>query len=518
MKKIFGKLKQLSKDIKLIIITTLIMSCIGVYAVGVCIVGATSDDVTYNNGTVTEALNELYSLAENHCPDGYECTVKKYSIDCSDNRQYTTIPSGVTGLARKMASEAYLDNASSEYVTSCNGVSFAAISSDTNGKGVYEIASTKDDDYPIYYYRGAVDNNNVLFGGFCWKAIRTTDTGGVKMIYNGEPDGSGRCTNTTGESTQLDKMYFGDNSSIPAYIGYTYGTIYKYITYNNTDNRDYLFGNDVTYSNGTYTLVDTKTVNGVVAATDINNYHYTCWNTSNSCSSVKYVTMIEGDYIFTMTLNDGEKIEDVLQNLYRAPSVLNNDSIPKSYIENFYADELNSNSAYIEDTIYCNDRSIGALNGWNPNGGDASKSLYFSPRNRVFSTHQPSLECSSNYDKYTVSSTKGNGALEYPIGLITADEAMYAGGIGDGDNTSYYLYSNESYWTMSPRNSRDSVSGLFGVDSNGRLEYFNTYVVDESQNSAQIAIRPVISINSNNTKVSSGDGTSNTPYVVIGIN
>ena len=38
---------------------------------------------------------------------------------------------------------------------------------------------------PVYYYKGNVQNNNVLFGGFCWKIVRTTETGGVKIVYNG---------------------------------------------------------------------------------------------------------------------------------------------------------------------------------------------------------------------------------------------------------------------------------------------------------------------------------------------
>ena len=38
---------------------------------------------------------------------------------------------------------------------------------------------------PVYYYKGNVQNNNVLFAGFCWKIVRTTETGGVKIVYNG---------------------------------------------------------------------------------------------------------------------------------------------------------------------------------------------------------------------------------------------------------------------------------------------------------------------------------------------
>ena len=39
------------------------------------------------------------------------------------------------------------------------------------------------------------DMNNVLFAGQCWKMMRTTDTGGVKMIYNGTPN-DGKCTSS----------------------------------------------------------------------------------------------------------------------------------------------------------------------------------------------------------------------------------------------------------------------------------------------------------------------------------
>ena len=79
-----------------------------------------------------------------------------------------------------------MDNIQSEFVSASTGIDFGAISSDTNGKGVYMRAGTENDAYPIVYYRGAVDNNNVVFNNKCWKAVRTTDTGGVKLIYNGE--------------------------------------------------------------------------------------------------------------------------------------------------------------------------------------------------------------------------------------------------------------------------------------------------------------------------------------------
>ena len=65
-------------------------------------------------------------------------------------------------LYNNIASMAVLDNKKSTYVSSTSGVDFSKISSDTNGKGIYIRSGTENDTYPIYYYRGAVDNNNVI--------------------------------------------------------------------------------------------------------------------------------------------------------------------------------------------------------------------------------------------------------------------------------------------------------------------------------------------------------------------
>ena len=41
---------------------------------------------------------------------------------------------------------------------------------------------------PVYYFSGNYQvNNNVLFAGFCWNMIRTTENGGIKILYNGVP-------------------------------------------------------------------------------------------------------------------------------------------------------------------------------------------------------------------------------------------------------------------------------------------------------------------------------------------
>ena len=451
-----------------------------------------------------DAFTTLLSDTDESCPR---------VTDCSNNELFTTMPSNLKGLARIMAKNAYLDNGKSEYVTSCNGVNFSKnsgySSSNENGKGVYEIASTKNDTYPIYYYRGAVDNNNVKFAGFCWKAIRTTDTGGVKMIYNGEPDGSGNCTNTTGTSTQIGTSTFNTNHTSLADVGYMYGTRYTYSKKTSSELATaYVYGKDVTYSGGTYTLTNTMTSTGTWSTdyNTLNNNHYTCFSTGNTCTSVYYIYYTNKSYAYYITLTNGKKVEDALDEMFNGSNVNANSSTAKTAIDTWYNTNLSSYSNYIEDTVYCNDRSISEIAGWDPDGGDTTKYLYFSPYTRYMTNYSPTLSCSRAVDRFTVSSSKGNGKLTYPIGLITSDEMMYAGGSGSTSNSTYYLYTNQAYWAASPNHFNYSYANEILVHSRGYIS--NSYV------NATVGVRPVVSLTSTSAVVSSGDGTSSNPYVI----
>lgn len=101
--------------------------------------------------------------------------------------------------------------------------------------------------------------------------------------------------------------------------------------------------------------------------------------------------------------------------------------------------------------------------------------------------------------------SKGNKALTYPIGLITADEVIMAGGSSKKGNSSYYLYNNDYYWTMTPYHFHNSAV-VFRVGSGGMLDTGRT---DYYQ-----GVRPVINLASD-VKVT-GSGTSTDPYVVVG--
>jgi len=99
--------------------------------------------------------------------------------------------------------------------------------------------------------------------------------------------------------------------------------------------------------------------------------------------------------------------------------------------------------------------------------------------------------------------SRGNKALSRPIGLITADEVAFAG--GSGNNTSYWLYTNQAYWTMTPYNvySRGTAHEFY-VNSNGFLDGTNVNYTN--------GVRPVINLKADT--VLTGSGTTTDPYVV----
>ena len=489
------------------------------------------------------------------------------------------------------------DNVSSEYVSNTSGITLSANASDTNGKGIYKISTTADDYYPIYYYRGNVNNNNVKFAGFCWKIVRTTNTGGIKLIYNGVPDANGYCTNKTGTATQIDTSYFNNKTSINS-NGYMHGSQYTHATKNmnwyslagktiatktslNSTNYYYAtsvtynagkytltnpvqknwssnynslsnyytcfstdtscstvryinsteetsatyisltsgqthttikdniptwkFGKSVTYADGKFTLTSQKTL-------DLNNwntnystilgssgYHYTCLSTDDTCTTVKYIINYDTStkQIKYMTLKNGNKISNAITDM----TTNTYNSTIKNEIDEWYSTNLNSYTDKLEDTFWCNDRSIAIYAGFSETGTGIDKFLKYKSNKSV--TTYP-LACSNIRDMFSTTSAVGNGVLDYPIGLLTKAEIIYSGCIDN--NQSCYLYTNEDWWTLTP-------------DSLGTTNYGNHFYMSRdgslttNPTNNAYGIRPVISLK-NSTIYYDGDGTQANPYVI----
>ena len=387
-------------------------------------------------------------------------------------------------------------------------VSFAQTSYNDATNGLYVLNGTQNDTHPIYYYRGAVTDNNVLFGGFCWKIVRTTSTGGTKLIYNGLPSGtnSDQCTNTTGTSTQLaSTSKFNSNYASLADVGYMYGTRYT-SSYKSSSElaTSYKYGNSFTYDGTNYHLVDTIDTTGTWANdyNTLNNNHYTCFNTTGTCSIIKYIYYTNSSDAHYIYFTNGKSVEQALDEMITSSGNTNSSTI-KTAIDAWYSTNMTSYTSNLEDTVWCNDRSISSLGGWDPNGGNTRQYLRFSTYTRAYTTNSPSLTCSIN-DSFTVSNSNGNGALTYPVGLLTSDEIMMAGGKPTTDNLTYYLYTALNCWAGSPGRFDSGAAEEFHV-------HFSGYLGPDVVNSTY-GVRPAVSLKLGATW--SGSGTTTDPYTV----
>ena len=524
-----------------------------------------------------------------------------------------------------------------------NGVDFSKTSEQDNTKGVYTFNGTENDTYPVYYYRGAVEDNNVVFANKCWKAVRTTDTGGVKLIYNGvsspvyeeipieESDYTINTTNTdsrwtydssdntwnieindnshpaieftvperdnytlimTGTSgsdcggdykfykngtlitdnyngwgeamdltyeygtltaTDVIEMdYTGSSSSTcvitfklkmvgqgekiadnscnntgtdthisldvsgtptttfafntsynsPAYVGYMYGDVY---TYTNASATSGTYWSDVQYNGTVYELKTGGTTSVGLDTT----HHYICED-SSSCRKLRY-------YYYTnyyIEIENGDTIESAIEKM----QTNTNPSNAKTQIDTWYGSNMTGVTNKLEDTIWCNDRSIGRYNGWSSTGtingtrdyknysllfGAHERSNYASGTSTT--KNQPSLACANKNDAFTVSNGNGNQALTYPVALLTKDEMVLAGGLAGTQNTTFYLNNGSNYWFLSPFDFDNHYAYGFDV--------YSGYITFSDVRGTS-GLRPSVSLKPG-TPVISGDGTSTSPYIIV---
>ena len=394
-----------------------------------------------------------------------------------------------------------------------------------NGNGVNRYTEKGQD---VYYFRGEVDNNNVVWADKCWLIVRTTYSGGVKMIYNGssaDVDGAKQCP---GDDAQIvydydyegqDSFKFGGNyGGSPADVGYMYG---ERIVYHSVQagTTTFTFSNDVSRSGDTY-ILDTsagQSITGTWADERKNaaeRYHYFCTNGATSCDSTEigYILVFYKAYdlgrIYYLPVDGYDDIEEMkaamFENYY--------DSRAKSIIESWFeAEGLDAREDDLEDAIFCNDRSYvgGSLKGKDSNAtgeGDNYHGAYI--RNRAKNAQNnldPSLDCASKNDSFTkYDTTNGNGMLYEKTGLITADEVTLGGaGFYVYDFNNYLASINANIWTMSPQHFDSDTAYLFCF----------SYGMGSCEDYFDGGLRPLVSLKEG-TIYASGTGLKTDPYII----
>ena len=163
----------------------------------------------------------------------------------------------------------------------------------------------------------------------------------------------------------------------------------------------------------------------------------------------------------------------------------------KTYLDNWYNNNLKSHESKIVTSDYCNDTSY----------SQSGSTRYYGAYDRLYSNYEPSLECVDTGVNY-------GGKYKLKVGLLSADEIALSGiagrGIGGNTyNTNNYLYKGYWWWSFSPRNANATDAYVFNAS------YYLSY--DNTNDSG--GVRPVINLKAD-TLITSGNGTASNPYVV----
>ena len=386
-------------------------------------------------------------------------------------------------------------------------------------------SSNKDSRYRSVYYITEVKDDYIYLIDL-WQGESTEDYSGegyyIGDSYTQNSDGTYTLTNSTyynlvdwpNTYNSINKgMYYCDNGENtcekPYYIVSTDSVKILYIP------DKYVYGKsfDYTYNPETnkyeYVLTEADRPDDPPDQDYFTTYHYTCLNSSGRCEKVLYIYLSKGSNptIYYITLDNGKGLNEALDDMLFGDNVNTNDSTIKKALDIWYEIYMKDYSDYLEDTVFCNDRSVYEYNGWKINEPMRRDypDYYFSP-NLVFRNYDDvyELDCPNDTDRFSTKNPKAT--LTYPIGLITTPELNLA-------NNSFARNIGKDYWTMSPFFFNFSSSNVSVGASTGYEPQYSTAIKNRCTTDCEKAIRPVVSLNPF-TEYIDGDGSLNNPYII----
>ena len=341
------------------------------------------------------------------------------------------------------------------------------------------LAGAVDDYGMSYYFRGNVTNNYVQFANKCWRIVRVTGDGSIKLVLHN--DNVNKVASPCASS---------NNSTTAAFARYS-GTKYTTAFNNKRDDNAYVGFMYGTAGSSTYA----KTHANINKSTILQNLE--TWYKNNLAS-------YESKLADTIWCND--------------KSTKTNQTITTASL-NTTTNKLNKSVDTIPGRGYGTNLSLYSV---------AQRTVanyhYTDTSNKTYGPvgTGPTLICPLDNDggklsKLTVSDTiNGNGALDYKVGLLTVDEVLYAGSIDyygyqalnyNNSSINNYLRENSTgawYWSFSPY----SFYGSAGVLNVGGSGCVSSYWV-----ASTLGLRPAVSLTSATT-ISGGNGTSSNPFVI----
>ena len=426
-------------------------------------------------------------------------TSKKWTFDENEKEWYTIVPNGSS--TKISFSVADGGNYGLKYTATGGPISIkkgdSVLSSTTGTNTMINLGTVStSDEYSVEYQQMAPGSGRIEFA-----LVERKDLGiGC--------DNSGTASQITLSGTNTFPFSVTDLYKSPAYVGYMWGTVYEYSKSNWTSGAK--FGSGFTWDGTNYKLTD------ATVTTPNDTHHYSCNSTDAeaTCTSIRYVYWVNESNKYYITISDGKGIEEAIKDMQTNTTPSN----AKTQIDAWYLSNMNTVTSKLEDTIWCNDRSIGRYNGWSSTGtingsgsdyesysllfGAYERSSYASGTSTV--KNQPSLVCTNKNDAFTVKNGKGNQKLTYPVALLTEDEMVLAGGLA-GSTSSFYLRTGSTYWSLSPYLFYIYGAHEFFVYSSGNL--VNNRVTDSYGLRPSVSLKPGLS-------VIKGTGTVTDPYVI----
>ena len=320
------------------------------------------------------------------------------------------------------------------YVVSATSSSFVYKQITSNKNTTEALLASTDDDYgTTYYFRGAVKNNYVQFANKCWRIVRITGDGSVKLVLHNDniSSSSNPCSSANNSTTAAFARYsgtryrsaFNSSANDNAYIGLMYGT---------TGASDYASTHANTNKSTILTNLETWYTNNL--ASYESKLADTIW-----CNDKSTFTTYTSGSTYGTGLGYGTNVTG-----YGADNRIYGDGV----------------TTYVSPSLICSNDN---------NGGKLSK--------------------------FTVSDTaNGNGNLAYKIGLLMADEIAFAGYANSSYNSVNYLQENAtgaSWWSLSPNSFNYGYA--YGWCGGGSLGVLSPHGVSEDY----YGVRPAISLVSN---------------------
>ena len=171
------------------------------------------------NLTGTAVTSDTYA-------NSYSSLVGKYFVSSSASSNGSST-AGTMKTTTNLSSVYYVVSATSSSYT------YKQITSNKNTTEAL-LASTEDDYGTSYYFRGAVKNNYVQFANKCWRIVRVSGDGSVKLIlHNDNTTGAANPCDAANNSTSAAfarhsgttyKSTFNSSYNDNAYVGFKYGT------------------------------------------------------------------------------------------------------------------------------------------------------------------------------------------------------------------------------------------------------------------------------------------------------